>query len=209
MDRRRAQLLELGLRLFGTRAYDEVSIDDIAREANVSKGLLYHYFGGKRAFYVAVVRDGARRLREAIVLDPSLPPPARALAGIDAYLGFVEERADAYAALVTGGLGADPKIAAILERTREELVDRILADIGLRAPRPAYRLALRAWIGGVETACVDWLRDPALPRSELLQLLATMLQGAIASAHAVDPVETLAMSMPRVLGPTDPDAAAR
>ena len=70
MDSRRAQLLELGLRLFGTRAYDEVSIDDIAQAANISKGLLYHYFGGKRAFYVAVVSDAARRLVAAIDPDP-------------------------------------------------------------------------------------------------------------------------------------------
>ncbi|MCA9710320.1 MAG: TetR/AcrR family transcriptional regulator [Myxococcales bacterium] len=199
MDSRRAQLLELGLRLFGTRAYDEVSIDDIAAAANVSKGLLYHYFGGKRAFYVAVVRDGARRLREAIEPDPRLPPPARALAGLDAYLRFVEERADAYAALVTGGLGADPEIFAILEQTREAQVGRILASVGLHAPRPAYRLALRAWIGGVETACVDWLRDPALPRAQLLALLLGSLQGALASAHAVDPVDDLVVPIPRLV----------
>lgn len=202
MDSRRAQLLELGLRLFGTRAYDEVSIDDIAREANVSKGLLYHYFGGKRAFYVAVVRDGARRLREAIEPDRSLPPPARALAGLDAYLGFVQAHADAYAALVTGGLGADPEIFSILEGTREDLVGTILADMGLDGPRPAYRLALRAWIGGVETTCADWLRDPSLPREQLLRLLLGNLQGAVASAYAIDPVQGLQGPIPRlVLGP--------
>ncbi len=204
MDSRRAQLLELGLRLFGTRSYDEVSIDDIAQAANVSKGLLYHYFGGKRAFYVAVVRDAARRLREAIEPDPQLPPPARALAGLEAYLRFVEERADAYAALVNGGLGADPEIFDILEQTRRQQVQSMLTDMGLREPRPAYRLSLRAWIGGVETACVDWLRDPALPRAQLLQLLLTGLQGAIAAAYAVDPVAELTVPIPR-LQEAEPD----
>jgi AcrR family transcriptional regulator len=193
MDSRRAQLLELGLGLFGTRSYDEVSIDDIARAAGVSKGLLYHYFGGKRAFYVAVVRDGARRLLEAMEPDPQLAPPARALAGLDAYLHFVEDRADAYAALVTGGLGADPEVAEILEGTREQLVVSMLTDLGLDGPRPAYRLSMRAWVGGVETACVDWLRRPELPRAQLLQLLLGGLQGALASAYAVDPVEGLAV----------------
>lgn len=199
MDSRRAQLLELGLRLFGRHSYDEVSIDDIAGAANVSKGLLYHYFGGKRAFYVAVVRDGARRLREAIAPDLRLPPPARTLAGLEAYLRFVEERADAYAALVTGGLGADPEIFAILEGTRDDLVCSMLQDLGLDAPRPAYRLSVRAWIGGVETTCVEWLRNPTLPREQLLQLLLLNLQGALASAHAVDPVEGLTVPIPRLV----------
>jgi len=207
MDSRRAQLLDLGLRLFGTRAYDEVSIDDIAAAANMSKGLLYHYFGGKRAFYVAVVSDAARRLVASIEPDPELPPPDRALAGIDAYVRFVEDRADAYAALVTGGLGADPHIAEILETTRQEIVGIILANLGLGRPRPAYRLALRSWIGGVEAACVDWLRRRDLPRVQLLQLMLGALRGALASAYAVDPVEGLAVPVPRWVEPEpEPEA---
>ena len=43
VDERRAQLLALGLRLFAEHSYDEVSIDELARAAGVSKGLLYHY----------------------------------------------------------------------------------------------------------------------------------------------------------------------
>lgn len=197
MDSRRAQLLDLGLRLFGTRAYDEVSIDDIAAAANISKGLLYHYFGGKKAFYAAVVGDAARRLVAAIQPVRELPPPSSVLAGLDAYVRFVEERADAYAALVTGGLGADPQIAEILESTRLEIVGIILTELGLDRPRPAYRLALRSWIGGVEAACVDWLRRRDLPRAELLQLMLGCLRGALASAYAVDPVQSLAVPVPR------------
>lgn len=205
MDSRRAQLLDLGLRLFGTRAYDEVSIDDIAAAANVSKGLLYHYFGGKRAFYVAVVSDAARRLVAAIQPDRELPPLERALAGLDAYVRFVEERADAYAALVTGGLGADPHIAEILEGVRQEIVGIILIDhLGLSRPRAAYRLALRSWIGGVEAACVDWLKRRDLPRAQLLQLMLGALRGALASAYAVDPVQDLAVPVPRW---AEPEAA--
>lgn len=44
-EERRAQLLEASLVLFTERSYDDVSIDDIAESAGVSKGLLYHYFG--------------------------------------------------------------------------------------------------------------------------------------------------------------------
>jgi AcrR family transcriptional regulator len=59
VDERRTQLLELGLRLFTDRSYDELSIDDIARAAGISKGLLYHYFPSKRDYYVEVVRRAA------------------------------------------------------------------------------------------------------------------------------------------------------
>ena len=41
-DARREQLLASGARLLAQRPYDEVSIEEIARAAGVSKGLLYH-----------------------------------------------------------------------------------------------------------------------------------------------------------------------
>src|SRR5579871_2953848 len=59
VDERRAQLLELGLKIFGSQEYESIAIDDIAERAGMSKGLLYHYFSSKRGFYVAVVRHAA------------------------------------------------------------------------------------------------------------------------------------------------------
>ncbi|HRI06444.1 MAG TPA: helix-turn-helix domain-containing protein, partial [Nannocystaceae bacterium] len=88
VDERRDQLLTLGRRIFAERAYDEVSIDDIAEAAGISKGLLYHYFGSKRGFYVAIVRESASRLVEATAIRTDLPPGERAHAGLAAYLDF-------------------------------------------------------------------------------------------------------------------------
>src|SRR3954452_404911 len=77
IDERRAQLLELGIRLFSTHAYDDISIDDVADAAGISKGLLYHYFQGKREFYVEVIREASLQLRRLTEPDPTLPPSAR------------------------------------------------------------------------------------------------------------------------------------
>ena len=48
-----------GVRLLATRSLDELSIDLLAEEAGISRGLLYHYFGNKHAFHEAVVRRAA------------------------------------------------------------------------------------------------------------------------------------------------------
>src|SRR6476619_4802391 len=56
---RREQLLELGVRLLSTRSLDELSIETLAEEAGISRGLLYHYFGNKQDFHRAVVRKAA------------------------------------------------------------------------------------------------------------------------------------------------------
>jgi AcrR family transcriptional regulator len=62
VEQRRAQLLTLGQELFSSSTYDELSIDDIARAAGISKGLLYHYFPSKRDYYVATIRVAAGEL---------------------------------------------------------------------------------------------------------------------------------------------------
>src|SRR5215217_6165216 len=55
VDERRRQLLERAMELFATHGYDELSMAKIAREAGVSKPLLYHYFPNKRDLFEAVL----------------------------------------------------------------------------------------------------------------------------------------------------------
>lgn len=187
LDDRRAQLLELGLRLFSERSYDEVSIDDIAEQAGISKGLLYHYFGSKREFYVATVREAAAQLERRIAPDPTLPLPERAGAGIEAYLAFVEEHAGAYAALMRSGLGVDPEVAAIVEETRDRIVALIMEHLGLAGPRPAFRFALRSWVGLVEAASLGWLARRDVTREAVAQLVLESLHACVLIAARLDP----------------------
>jgi len=199
MDKRRAQLIQHGLELFGTRDYGEISIDDIADRANVSKGLLYHYFGGKRAFYVEVVRHAARQLLSATMPDPGLSPALRGLSGVHGYLDFVEENATQYRALVTGGVSTDPELNTILENARMAFVGRIMLDIGLTEPRPVFRVALRGWISGVEAASLQWLNERDLPRETLVALLLLGVRSTLEAAVRLDPdagVELDAFELP-------------
>ena len=66
---RREQILDAANALFANRAYDEVSIEDIARAAGVTRGLVHHYFGGRNDVYIGLLeRLGAQR-------EEQLPPP--------------------------------------------------------------------------------------------------------------------------------------
>lgn len=188
MDERRAQLIALGVRLFGTRAYDEVSIDAIAEEAGVSKGLLYHYFGSKRAFHLACVADAAGGLLHALAsLPPELTGPDRARVSLSAYLDFVEEHGLAYAAMVNGAVGADPEVAAVLNRSRAAILARLLEDNGMSTPRPMFELALRHYIGGVEAVALDWHERRHLSRAQLLDFLTAQVRATLEVALRFDP----------------------
>ncbi len=182
VDDRRAQLLALGLRLFAERSYDEVSIDELARAAGVSKGLLYHYFPTKRDLYTAALRHASQQLLDETLPPVDLLPEERARRGIETYLTFVDRHGPAYVALMRGGLGADREIANILEEARSTFARRILDALPEGIETPLLRAAVRGWIGFVEATALDWLAHKQVDRGRLLLLLTGLLIDAIGRA---------------------------
>src|SRR4051794_281388 len=88
-DSRREQLLELGVRLLSTRSLDELSIETLAEEAGISRGLLYHYFGNKQDFHRAVCRRAADDLIKVTAPVQEGEPLERLAKSLDAYVGYV------------------------------------------------------------------------------------------------------------------------
>jgi len=183
-DARRAQLLALGLQAFSDRPYDEVSIDDIARGAGISKGLLYHYFPTKRDLYLAGLRATAAELieRTTQAAKPELPPVERIRAGLDAYFDHMSSHARAVLALMRGGIGSDPEVALVLENVRAAFVQRLFArseGTPLAAvtehDAPLVVIAVRGWIGFVEAASLEWLARRAPARAAVRDLLVDAL----------------------------------
>jgi len=185
VDERRAQLLELGLQLFTDHTYDELSIDDIAAAAGISKGLLYHYWPSKRDYYVEVVRRAADHLVERTAEAGVDASPDSLLHGLDAYLDFVDQHARSFTAVMRGGVGSDAEVQTIVEAARTAIADRIISRLGVDAPSPLLRAALRGWIGFVEAASLDWLARRDLPRDELRALCAHMALAAIMTTGAL------------------------
>src|SRR5688572_19752232 len=96
VDERRRRLLELGGELFARHAYDELSMAKIAREAGISKALLYHYFPSKEAYFVATLEEKAAELQQRTEPDPTLPPFEQLSGSLDAYLIWIGENAGSF-----------------------------------------------------------------------------------------------------------------
>jgi AcrR family transcriptional regulator len=183
VDERRAQLLALGLELFSQNPYDELKIDAVAEKAGISKGLLYHYFPTKRAFYVEVLRVASQELLR--VTEPGDGTPLeRVQRGIDAYLGYVENHRAAYVALLRGGVGSDSEVLAVIEYTRTQFLTRIIEGIGVNPLPPIWGLAMRGWIGFVEASSIEWAANPAVSIDELKSLLLANLLATVSSILA-------------------------
>jgi AcrR family transcriptional regulator len=181
VDERRRQLLELGADLFARFAYDELSMARIAREAGISKALLYHYFPSKQAYFAATLEQAAAELAETTQPDPELPPVEQLAGSLDAYLGWVERHADAYAKLITS-VGAVPEVRDLVERVRNETADRILAGIAPQGAAPPLRAAVRGWLWFMDGAVLDWIEHRDIDRQRLHGLLLGTLLGAVTAA---------------------------
>lgn len=202
-DDRREQLLRLGSELLSERPHDEVSVDDIAAAAGVSKGLLYHYFPTKRAFVIAVLRQHVERVTALTEPDPGLGPVAQIETGIDAFLDYAERHAAGYATLFRTRGGGDERIRAALEEARERRIAVLLEAIGKWLPdtarahsSPALRSAVQGWIFFAEGTILRWLDNGDLDRAELRELLTSVLLGALRAAARLDPRLGLDVSAP-------------
>jgi len=177
-DQRRAQLLALARSAFSDRAYDDVSIDDLAKEAKISKGLLYHYFPTKRDLYVAGLSEIADGLVAAVTATGGDAPIDRARAGLDAYLDHITRHQRAFVSLMRGGIGSDPEVAAVVDGVRAAMFETFLQDqpfAPLVKGDARFEIAVRGWIGFVEAATIDWCANPRLSREQLRELLVQIL----------------------------------
>jgi AcrR family transcriptional regulator len=187
-DARRAQLVALGLRMLSTRPLDKVAIDDIAAEAGISRGLLFHYFPTKRDFHVAVARAAAADLLARTDIGSDLPPIQRLRANVEAFVDHVTDNRDAYVAFIRGSSGGDPQLLEVYEDTRRAFTDRVLDGLGLTSPYPdRLRLAVRGWVAFTEEVTVDWLSRGSLDRDEVVDLIDEALLALIAAAGGDPP----------------------
>lgn len=180
-DARRRQLLEVGVRLVGQVSYQELSLEEVAEAAGISRPLVYRYFPTKRAFYVETLRFAAEELLELVERASSGEPGQALRAGLSTYLGYVEEHARAYRTILRGDLGGDPDVIAIVDGVRQAIYRRVLWFLGREEPLPPLlRLAVLGWIGFVEAVSLEWAERPDVPRAELTEALAEMLRQTLA-----------------------------
>src|SRR3954470_2474677 len=173
---RRERILDAANALFAERAYDEVSIEDIASAAGVTRGLVHHYFGGRNDVYLALLeRLGAQR-------EEQLPPPtgrsarARVADGVSRWLDWTEANRTIWLATVARGEDiADPdvrRVVADLVRRAVAILAAHHADIAEDTPRLRY--ALECWTVLNRAATRRWLRGEAT-RQATHELLASTL----------------------------------
>ena len=182
-DQRRAQLLDLGVSLLATRSLEDLTIDLLADEAGISRGLLYHYFGSKHAFREAVVRRAVDDLVEQTAPPAGGEPLGRLLASMSAYVDYVLANYEGYTSIVKAAQGGNEALRSLYDEARTALTDRIFTEdaLGEVVPdTPATRLLVRGWSAFAEELVLTWAADPGgVAREELLAAVTDSLPALV------------------------------
>ncbi|MBM4631727.1 TetR family transcriptional regulator [Prescottella equi] len=187
-EERRAQLIDLGVRMLADRPLEQISVEDIADQAGVSRGLLFHYFASKHDFHVAIVRHSSAEMLARTAPNLELPVIDMLRDVMAAYVDYVSENRDTYVSLLRGTASGDPAMREVFESTRAEMARRVVEQLPSLGIEPDARIALsvRGWIAFVEEATITWLQGPEIPRDELIELLVTALPAVALSAGAAE-----------------------
>lgn len=190
VEERRSQLLEAALTLFAHRVPEEVSLDDVAEAAGVSRPLVYRYFpGGKQQLYEAALRSAADELRECFDEPREGPLLPRLHRALDRYLAFVDQHDAGFSALLQGGSVVETsRTTAIVDGVRRAAAEHILSHLGVTAPGPRLRMTVRMWITAVEAASLIWLdEDKQPPADELRDWLVEQFTAVLTVTAGRDP----------------------
>lgn len=183
---RRAQLVEIGVRLVAASTFEDVSIDAVAAQAGIARSLLFHYFPTKRDFQVAVAEAAADELLAATEPDESLPLEERLNDSLERFVAYVASRGPAFISLVRGASGGDAALQAVFDRAHDVVARRVLdgLDIAVERAKPMVQIALRGWVAFIEECVVVWLSQGGAAREELV---AVLQQALVAALGAADP----------------------
>nr|WP_203618293.1 TetR/AcrR family transcriptional regulator [Streptomyces bauhiniae] len=180
--------MKTGARLFAAQPYADVSMEEVAGEAGVSRALLYRHFPSKHALFAAVYQQAADQLLAGTHLDPSRSLVDQLIQGMDVHLDYFT--ANRHAVLAANRvLAGDPVIQTIMTNELDALRARLLAVLPLAdaEARDAVSGVLKSWLVFVQVLCVDWLTHETCTRTQLRDICVGAALGALRPLLTEDP----------------------
>ena len=186
-DRER-QILAVAGQVFAERGYHAAAMDDIAARCDLSKPMLYAYFGSKEGLYLAYIDGAGQELLERVgsAAAAERDPAAQVRAGIDEFLRFVEEHRDGWAVLHAEAAASEAAVASrvveLRSRIAREIGRLIGAAVGGRGDEPPLEGLGHACVGAGESLAQWWLANPGVERGAVAGWLERFVNAGLAAA---------------------------
>lgn len=183
-EQRRAQLIAIGVAFLAEHPLDELTIDELALRAGVSRALIFHYFESRQGVERAIVTTARDSLLVASEPREELAPRERVHDTLLRIAGFVREHSGTFSSLVRGVASGDAAVRAIVDESRERNAQRLLeafTELGV-ADTAALRVALRAWVSFTEEALLELVVDRRVDDEVVVEFLEQTLEGVVTAA---------------------------
>jgi AcrR family transcriptional regulator len=186
-EERRKQLIALGVNALADRPLEDVTIEFLAAEAGVSRGLVFYYFSSKIGLHHELVRAARDSLMRATEPKPELAPSERLHDTLERFVAFAREHRQTFFSLVRGAASGDETVREIVDEVRSAQAERLSIMFGELGVETNQRLhvALRAWVSLAEQALIDGAVNEGLGRDELVRFLEGSCLAVVELASAV------------------------
>ena len=179
-DGRRRQIIEAADRVFSEKPYSSVTMNEIAREARVTRGLLHHYFGGKTGLYGALLASLADSSLRVDLIDPAVALEELVATHVEAWIDFIAEHRELALTIGAGMHPEDPGLEEIVEAAREAIVDWITGILATRIELPSEaRFLIRSYLGLTGAAASEWLYHGRATRQQVHEIFTRSLLAVI------------------------------
>ena len=193
-EEKRRLILDAAVRVFAAKGYHTSRVGDIAEEAGIAHGLLYHYFASKEEVLQTVFRENWGELLEAFArIEASDEPPLEQLGGIAKVLLRSWRNNPDLVRVMVREVARSPQLQRQVDEIRsvflviERVIERGQAD-GTFRPELDARLASWIFYGGLEEVLTGWVlgglpdTDEDVERAErtVIDLVCGGLTGAVA-----------------------------
>jgi AcrR family transcriptional regulator len=157
---RRQRVIDAGLTLLERREYERIQVKDVAEEAGVALGTLYHYFSSKEHLFAEVLVKWAATLRTSITRHPPVgdTPQAKLTEALHRSVRAFQHQPQLARLLASLEVSADPFATEILDRmdqTTTSVYMELLGDMEgdrarkiVRAVEAVLDSLLRSWSAG-------------------------------------------------------------
>lgn len=180
-DERRRQLVGIGLSKIIDTPIQDLSMDQIAAEAGISRGLLFHYFPTKTDFYLACTAAAGRRILRNTAPRDGDEGPVQVRTMVTAMIEQIDRRREFYLTLVHGSGVADPRLVEVHQSVRSVSTDRVVDALALD---PGLREVVHAWWAYVEDRALTWSARPPDERPHTLEALVEHCERALGALCA-------------------------
>ena len=176
---RRAQLLDVARRVFGNSGFHGVSMEDVAKEAGITKPILYDHFSSKKELYLALLDEDLAELHEKVreALDSPTGNRERIRRSFQAYFEFVHEQAEGFRLMMQETVGVErdfrERVGQFRFDTVSEVADLIQRESAGRLDRERAEIVALALVGMAETVAQ---RDPAASERHRHAAVDTLVQ---------------------------------